>query len=373
MHKLWKTKLDIAKQNNHPIIALAPMADVTDVAFREIIAQESLIGKKFGGPDIFWTEFVSANGLDSAGRNALMRDLEYTQNHRPIIAQIFSPNPAKMYNAAYLICELGFDGIDINMGCPDKAIEKQGAGASMIKTPDVAREVIHAVKNAVHDYALKAGTEPISVSVKTRIGYNAVQIDEWIPFLLATKIDALTVHLRTRKELSKVPANWDYIKKVLEYRDKISPETVIIGNGDVMDLSHAQELYNKYGVDGVMIGRAVFGNPWIFDWDRLVTKRPVRLPTFVYQILPPKWIKKLLGTARYTVSAVPQREKMQVLLQHAKLFNEKLGDIKSYSIMKKHFKAYCHGFTGAKELREKLMNTNNVSELEVVINEFLVK
>ncbi len=373
----WQKLKEKSNIQKRPIVVLAPMADVTDVAFREMISIYSRAGQNpssgGGGPDVFWTEFVSANGLDSPGRSALLKDLEYTENQRPIIAQIFSSDPDKMYKAGKLIVELGFDGVDINMGCPDKAIEKQGAGASMIKTPDIAVAVIQAVQRGVIDGAQEYNKPIIPVSVKTRVGYNTIQINEWIPILLGCNIDALTVHVRTRKEMSAVPANWELIKDVIKLRNKISPETIIIGNGDVMDLNHAQELYDKYGVDGVMIGRAVFGNPWIFDWDRMVVKRPVRLPKFVYQILPNKWIKKILGSARYTASAVPQDEKMRVLLEHAKLFNEKLGDVKSYSIMKKHFKAYCHGFVGAKTLREKLMATNNVTELEIVINEFLKK
>jgi len=372
-NNFWNNLLVKSRDEKRPIVVLAPMADVTDVAFREMISKYSKSGQPNGGPDVFWTEFVSANGLDSPGRDALLKDLQYTENQRPIIAQIFSADPDKMYKAAKLAVQLGFDGVDINMGCPDKAIEKQGAGASMIKTPDIAKQVIEAVKRGVQDGAVEYDKPIISVSVKTRVGYYAVQINEWIPILLGCNIDALTVHVRTRKEMSAVPANWELIRDVIKLRNKISPSTIIIGNGDVMDLSHAKDLYDKYGVDGVMIGRAVFGNPWIFDWDRIVTKRPVRLPKFVYQILPNKLIKKILGDARYTASAVSQNEKMRVLLEHAQLYNEKLGDVKSYSVMKKHFKAYCHGFVGAKVLREKLMATNNVFELETVINEFLGK
>lgn len=373
MNNFWKNLKEKSIIEKRPIVVLAPMADVTDVAFREMISIYSRSSQPNGGPDVFWTEFVSANGLDSPGQDALLKDLQYTENQRPIIAQIFSANPDKMYNAAKLIVKLGFDGIDINMGCPDKAIEKQGAGASMIKTPEIAVNVIKAVQRGIIDGAQEFNKSIIPVSVKTRVGYNTIQINEWIPMLLGCNIDALTVHVRTRKEMSSVPANWELMRDVIKLRDKIAPNTIVIGNGDVMDLSHAQDLYNKYGVDGVMIGRAVFGNPWIFDWDRVVVKRPIRLPSFIYKIIPNKWIKKLLGSARYTASAVPQKEKMQVLLEHAKLYDEKLGDVKSYSVMKKHFKAYCHGFSGAKELRVKLMNTNNVSELEIVINDFIKK
>ena len=271
----WKKLKEKSNTLNRPIVVLAPMADVTDVAFREMISIYSRSGQNNGGPDVFWTEFVSANGLCSLGRDALLKDLQYTENQHPIIAQIFSADPDNMYKTAKLIVELGFDGVDINMGCPDKAIEKQGAGASMIKTPDVAVAVIRAVQRGVADGAKEYNKPIIPVSVKTRVGYNTVQINEWIPMLLRCNIDALTVHVRTRKEMSAVPANWELIKDVIKLRNKIAPNTIVIGNGDVMDLNHAQDLYNKYGVDGVMIGRAVFGNPWIFDWDRMVVKRPL--------------------------------------------------------------------------------------------------
>lgn len=369
-NNFWKILKEKTQKENRPIVVLAPMADVTDVAFREIISKYSRSGELGGGPDVFWTEFVSANGLDSAGRDALVRDFEFTENQRPIIAQIFSADSEKMYKATKIICELGFDGVDINMGCPDKSIEKQCAGACMIKDIPNSINVYRAVLQATLDFAKENNTKPIVVSVKTRIGYNDVSINEWIRALLQEKMTALTVHLRTRKEMSKVPAHWEYVPQILKLRDEISPETLIIGNGDVMDLNHAQELYDKYKIDGVMMGRAVFGNPWIFDWKKTITKRPTRLPVFVYKILPNKWLKKILGDRRYTQSNVPQKEKMRVLLEHARLYEARLGDIKPYAIMKKHFKAYCHGFPGAKELREKLMNTNNTDELEAVINEF---
>ncbi|HSE56561.1 MAG TPA: tRNA-dihydrouridine synthase family protein, partial [Candidatus Paceibacterota bacterium] len=187
------------RKNKQPFFCVAPMADVTDAAFRRLIAKYSRHGEFGGGPDVFWTEFVSADGLMSQGREVLGRDLEYCEAERPIVAQLFSSNPEKMEGAARLCAELGFDGIDINMGCPDKTIEKQGAGAAMIKNPEQAQAVIRAAKRG-------AGNLPISV--KTRVGYNTVQITEWIPLLLKENIAALTVHARTRKELSAVPAPW---------------------------------------------------------------------------------------------------------------------------------------------------------------------
>jgi nifR3 family TIM-barrel protein len=307
-----------------PFFVLAPMADVTDSAFRRIIA-------KYGKPDVTWTEFVSADGLASAGREVLKNDLKYTEAERPIVAQLFSSHINEMRIASKLCAELGFDGIDINMGCPDKSIEKQGAGAAMIKNMQNAGEIIQAVKDGIKD----AGKD-IPVSVKTRVGYNKVQIDEWIPFLLSQDLDALTIHARTRKEMSLVPARWEHVREVVEIRDKMGLKTKIIGNGDVRDIAHARVLAEQTGCDGVMLGRAIFGNPCLFS---------EKIPTL--------------------------REKLEVMVEHTKLFEELLGGIKNFAIMKKHYKAYVNGFDGAKELRVKLMEVNNVSEIDSIVKEFL--
>src|SRR3989338_8300727 len=187
-----------------PILCLAPMADVTDCAFRQIIA-------KYGKPDIFWTEFVSADGLaHPVAREKLLIDLKYGENERPIVAQIFGGKIENIKEAAKLCRELGFDGIDINMGCPDKTIEKQCAGAAMMKDPKLAREIIRAAKEGAGD---------LPISVKTRIGYNKNEIETWIRELLSEDIAALTVHLRTRKEMSNVPAHWDLMKRIVQIRN----------------------------------------------------------------------------------------------------------------------------------------------------------
>lgn len=200
-----------------PLYVLAPMADVTDCAFRAIIA-------KYGKPDVTWTEFVSADGLVRAtpeGKKKLLKDLDYTEAERPIIAQLFGSNVENMEKASMLVKELGFDGIDLNMGCPDRSIEKQGAGAGMIKNPKRAQEIIRA--------AMTAG---LPVSVKTRIGYNKNELDTWLPAILETKPALVTIHARTRKEMSLVPADWNQVKKAVEIRNQLSPETLIFGNGD---------------------------------------------------------------------------------------------------------------------------------------------
>ncbi len=331
------------------------MADVTDPAFRRLIAT-------YGKPDVMWTEFVSANGLMSAGRETLQRDLAYAELERPIVAQIFSADPEKIEGAARLCKELGFDGIDINMGCPDKTIEKQGAGAAMIKTPDIAVAIIAAAKR---------GAQGLPVSVKTRVGYNTVQIQEWIPLLLKQDIAALTVHARTRKEMSKVPAHWEYLKEVVELRDKLAPNTVIIGNGDVTSLADGKQKAAETGVDGIMVGRALFGNPWFFDESREMTASIPKKS--VFQKLP--FFGKLFQTrrtaAQSAIKPITVSERLTVMAEHTKLFEALLGDIKSFSIMKKHYKAYCTGFPGAKELRMQLMESQNSKEVEAAVEAFL--
>ena len=303
-------------------MVLAPMANVTDAAFRQIIT-------KYGKPDVTWTEFVSADGLVSPGREVLLRDLEFSKGERPIVAQLFTGHTDKMREAAALVAKLGFDGIDINTGCPDRAVEKQGGGAAMIKSKENTKAVIEAARE---------GSGGLPVSVKARIGYNKNQIDDWIAFLLEQKLPVLTVHLRTRKEMSDVPAHWEFMKDIVALRDKISPNTLIIGNGDVLTIEDAKKKVKETGCDGVMIGRGIFGNPWCFSG---------KIPT--------------------------QEERLTVLVEHTKLFEKLLGDIKSFALMKKHFKAYVSGWDGAKELRMQLMETTNAAEVDKIIKEYLKK
>ncbi len=356
----WQALKNKKDATGVPFFAVAPMADVTDAAFRRLIAHH-------GKPDVMWTEFVSANGLMSGGRKVLERDLVFSEMERPIVAQLFSSDPEKMEQAARLCAELGFDGIDINMGCPDKTIEKQGAGAKMITTPETAVSVIAATKRG-------AGTIP--VSVKTRVGYNHIEIKDWVSLLLQQDIAALTVHARTRKELSKVPARWEYLKEVVALRDKIAPQTVVIGNGDVTSLADGKMKAAQSGVDGVMVGRALFGNPWFFDERRAIIatlpqkrSKLVRTFGFLSQLFETKRSAPQSATIPITTT-----ERLTVMVEHTKLFEELLGDIKSFSIMKKHYKAYCTGFPGAKELRLELMeHATNAAEVEKIVKDFLQK
>ena len=319
-----------------PIIVLAPLADVTDAAFRRLIAKYSAHERAdgtIGGPDVMWTEFVAADGLMRAtpeGKKKLMADLIYSEKERPIVAQLFSANEEHMEAAAKLCRELGFDGIDINMGCPDRSIEKQGCGSAMIKNPENARAIIRAAKRGAGD---------LPVSVKTRLGYNEDQLEEWLPEILKEEPVLVTIHARTRKEMSKVPARWERVKRAMEIRDELCSKTLIFGNGDVESVDDAKKKAAETGADGVMLGRAIFGNPWLFH--------------------PTK-----------DLSNVTLEERLRVMVEHTELFSELLPH-KNFAIMKKHYKAYCNGFDGAKELRHELMQTSNVAEVKAIVEDFL--
>lgn len=311
-----------------PIMAIAPMADVTDSAFRILIS-------KYGKPDVMFTEFVSCDGLCSKeGKPNLLIDLAYTEKERPIVAQIFGSNPKNFYKCAKLIKKLGFDGVDINMGCPDKAICKQNSGAALIKDPELAKEIIRETKRG-------AGKMP--VSVKTRTGYAKENLKEWFEHLIEAEPAVIIVHARTKKEMSKVPADWELLGKTIkqikkEFIHKNLP--LFIGNGDIKNLDEAKQKAKKYDLDGIMIGRGILGNPWFFN-------------------------------SKKKLEDIKLKDKLKVLIEHTKLYEKFLGKKKVFDIMKKHFKAYVFGFDGAKELRMKLMACKTAKEVEKVINKFL--
>lgn len=358
----WQQLLEKRKVTGKPFFCLAPMADVTDAAFRKIIA-------KYGKPDVTWTEFVSADGLvHPIGRQKLMEDLKYSEIERPIVVQLFSSNPENMRSAAKFCAELGFDGIDINMGCPDKTIEKQGCGSAMIKNPEKAIAIIQAAKQGISDSG-----KNIPLSVKTRVGYSYQEIDTWIALLLEQNLAALTIHARTRKDLSQVPANWSYVKQVTHLRDSIAPETIIIGNGDVVDMMDGIEKSEQTHCDGIMIGRAVFGNPWIFNKSIAIKQRGSWRQNFLLRLLPNQWSKKIKGDTRYTISDITLTDKLRVMIEHTELFDELLGGVKNFSIMKKHYKAYATGFPNAKELRIQLMESKDKNEVRSIVENFLKK
>ncbi|MDO8638913.1 MAG: tRNA-dihydrouridine synthase [Candidatus Daviesbacteria bacterium] len=310
-----------------PFFALAPMEDITDFVFRQIVA-------KYGKPDVLFTEFVSVDGLCSEGRKKLLPRLKFAKCEKPIVAQIWGSDPDKFFESAKLISKMGFDGIDINMGCPDKKVVKKGAGGGLIKTPELAAQIITATRN---------GAGKLPISVKTRIGFDKIITEKWISFLLSFKLPALTIHCRTVKEMSKVPAHWDEIKLAVKLKEKLAPETLIIGNGDVASYKQGVDLAKESGCDGIMIGRGIFNNLWIFN----------------PKIEP--------------VSITPEM-KIHALIDHIKLFektwsacnalrsNAGRGKNKNYDILKKFYKAYISGFPEAKQLRVKLMGTKSASQ-----------
>lgn len=335
-----------------PIMCMAPMADVTDASFRQMFA-------RYGKPSVTWTEFVSSDGLflrpiepgvgdqpqNDIERIALehgigtdhplLKDLMFTEIERPIVAQFFSKDAGRMEQSARLAVALGYDGIDINMGCPAKVICNQGAGSAMIKDPEGAQELIQA--------AIRGAQGKIPVSVKTRIGFNKNELETWLPALLMANPAAIILHARTRKEMSKVPARWEHITRAVEIRDRLNPDVLILGNGDVNSLAEADARITETGCDGVMIGRGIFGNPWFFNRD----------------------IKK---------EDLSPREILDVMLEHTKLFEEILGQTKNFAVMKKHFKSYIAGFDGVKELRIALMERgNSYGEVQEIVEEFLAR
>lgn len=298
---------DFWQKLKKPIFCLAPMEDVTDTVFRQIIASVS-------PPDVFFTEFTNIDGLFSKGKDKVITRLLYTKKENPIIAQVWGINPDLFYKAGKLIEEMGFDGIDINMGCPQRKIIKNGSCSALIKNHKLASEIINATKK---------GVKNIPLCVKTRIGFNTIETDSWITFLLKQDIDCLVIHGRTVKEMSDVPVHWDEIKKAADIRNSLNKSTIIIGNGDIKSYQDGMEYTKKYGTDGVMIGRGIFSNPWFFNPQRNAL------------VNDPKTM-------------------LALLLTHMKLFNKTWGHSKNFAIMKKFYKMYISNFTNAKTLREEL-------------------
>jgi HAD superfamily hydrolase (TIGR01549 family) len=315
MKNIWQ---DLKK----PFFILAPMEDVTDHIFRRVVAHSAK-------PDLFFSEFTNATGWVHAGEKATRGRLIISKNEKhPIIAQIWGTIPNDIEALARHCKKLGFKGIDINMGCPDKGATRSGGGAAMCQTPELAAEVIAAAK--------KAG---LPVSVKCRLGYS--DLDEWsgwLEHLLKQDLAALTVHLRTKKEMSKVPAHWELMPEIKELRDKISPKTLLIGNGDVDDRQHGEALIKQTGIDGIMIGRGIFTN--IFAFEKSAKKHDK---------------SSLLKTLDY----------------HLVLFEKENTVNRPFETLKRFFKIYVRDFDGAHELRSNLMNSSSVVEARAIIKDAL--
>ncbi len=305
-----------------PFFILAPMEDVTDVVFRHVV-------KEAGAPDVFFTEFANSDSFcHPEGKDSLRGRLTFTEDEQPIVGHIWGDNPTFFHEMSIGLAQLGFKGVDINMGCPVPNVAGRGKGSGLILRPEVAAELIAAAK---------AGGLP--VSVKTRIGYTEMaEMEAWITHLLKQDIANLSIHLRTRKEMSKVPAHWDIIPQIMALRDQIAPQTLITINGDIPDRQTGLELAEKYGVDGIMIGRGIFKNPFAFE------KEPREHTS-----------EELLGLLR-----------LQLDLQ------DQYSEMIPRSIVGLHrfFKIYVKGFSGASDLRVKLMQTKSTDEVRAILAAF---
>ena len=301
----------------HPFFILAPMEAVTDVVFRHVI-------KEAAAPDLFFTEFTNATGWVHAGDKAIRGRLIKTNDEHPIIAQIWGGEVGDMAHLAAYCRDLGYDGIDINMGCPAKSAVKSG-GSALIRNPALAAEAIAAAKTA-----------GLPVSVKTRLGYTHVdEWRDWLTHLFKQDIVNLTIHLRTKKEMSKVPAHIELIPEIVALRDEIAPQTLLTINGDIRDRAHGEELVQQCGVDGVMIGRGVFHNPFAFE---------------------------------HTPAAHNKEELLNLLRLQLDLYDEWQPQLqRPFETLKRFFKIYVRDFDGASELRNQLMQTKSTDEVRKLL------
>jgi len=305
-------------QLKKPFTALAPMEDVTDSVFRQIVASVSK-------PDIMFTEFVSVEGLCSEGRARLLPKLAYVSQERPLIAQLWGVTPKHFYTVAGEVADMGFDGIDINMGCPQKNIMKTGGGAALIDNPELAGAIIRATREGI-----RHAKSTIPLSVKTRIGNKRRITEEWIRFLLTLRLDALTIHGRIAKDQSFVPADWNEIQKASILRSELGVPTVLIGNGDVTSYAQAVRYARIYHMDGIMIGRGILRNILCFNPDGI---------------------------------SFPKEQLLDILGKHISLFETAYGSQSpKFVMMKKFFKLYIRDFDGSRGLRDALMESQNPSE-----------
>lgn len=315
-------------KSGQPMLILAPMDDVTDTVFRQVIASTA-------APDLYFTEFANVDGLQSPGRPRLMKKLRHTDKDQPLVAHIWGKNPENFYKTAQEIAsgELGnFVGIDLNMGCPVKTVVGHGTCSALINNRPLAHDIIQAVQDGAAAGTPK-GQERLPVSVKTRLGYGSVDFT-WHEFLLGHNLQMLTIHGRTRAQMSKVPADWDKIGEIRALRDKLAPETLVVGNGDVMNRAHALELAAKHQLDGIMIGRGIFHDPYAFahesPWENM-----------------------------------SREERIDLYRRHVQLFKETWQEgERPIHTLNKFCKIYINGFDGAKEMREELMSATSIQHLQ---------
>ncbi|HDC7537992.1 TPA: tRNA-dihydrouridine synthase [Staphylococcus aureus] len=305
-----------------PFFILAPMEDVTDIVFRHVVSEAAR-------PDVFFTEFTNTESFcHPEGIHSVRGRLTFSEDEQPMVAHIWGDKPEQFRETSIQLAKMSFKGIDLNMGCPVANVAKKGKGSGLILRPDVAAEIIQATK---------AGGLP--VSVKTRLGYY--EIDEWKDWLkhvFEQDIANLSIHLRTRKEMSKVDAHWELIEAIKNLRDEIAPNTLLTINGDIPDRKTGLELAEKYGIDGVMIGRGIFHNPFAFE------KEP----------------------REHT-----SKELLDLLRLHLSLFNKyEKDEIRQFKSLRRFFKIYVRGIRGASELRHQLMNTQSIAEARALLDEF---
>lgn len=318
-----------------PNFSLAPMEDVTDTSFREVVLKSAANGKL----NLLFSEFTSVEGMcHPVGHEKVKHRLQINESEKKLlkeknvklIAQIWGKDPEKYYKTAqYIANETDFDGIDINMGCPVKNVVKNGCCSALIAQPDLAKEIILATKEATN----------LPLSVKTRIGFKEVVTESWVSHLLQTPIDALTIHGRIQKQMSEGMADWNEIAKAVQLRNELAPHIKLIGNGDVESYQEGLDKCKTYGVDGVMIGRGIFKNPWFFHPEK---------------------------------EEITMQEKLDLMLEHTRLFDKTWGNSKNFAILRRFFKIYTNEFRGASSLRNDLMTTRNAEEVYEAVKQFTV-
>ncbi len=350
---------------DRPIIGLSPMDGVTDASFR-------LVAARHGRPDLCMTEFTSVEAI-CCGADGWVRDFSYGECERPVLAQIYGRTPRAFYQVAHIVGELGFDGLDINMGCPAKNVANKGCGAGLILNPELAVAIIRAARRGLEDWAggqrlEDAGLAPdvvervrrmnrgrmrpaarplLPLSVKTRVGYDKVAVDEWIPVLLGEDPAAISLHGRTLKQMYKGFADWDAIHRAVELARGLP--TLVLGNGDLKSMADAVERIRQTGVDGVLLGRGAMGNPWVFR-DK-------------------QWAKDTLAGVASPGGAgrdVTREERTRVLLEHSRHFESLWGE-RRFPAMRKHLAWYCKGFRGAAQWRAQLVRARNAEEVARIV------
>ena len=304
-----------------PFTVLAPMEAVTDYAFREIVA-------KYDKPDVLFTEFTSSDALLSDGYSKTIGRLAFSNIQKPIVAQVWGNNVTNLAKTAELVSNLGFDGIDINMGCPDKNVMKKGCGSALIGNKILVTKIVNEIKKV---------TPQLPISIKTRIGIKNIETEDWIGFLLTLPVEAITIHLRTAQEKSLVPAKWNEMQKIVSLRNSINRKTIIIGNGDIKNLNEVNEKYLLYKMDGAMLGRGIFSNFFVFN--------KMQQPN-------------------------PKKQLIKIMQEHTNLHNKIYGENGNFNDMKKFYKMYIREFRGASELKNLLMGCKNYNEAYKIINKY---